>query len=191
MWSNPGASLGLSVADLDPALFQGVDGLHLTGYSLLRPGPRPAALEAVRQARAANPTLLFSLDPNPAHLIAETGREWFAAQIADLGPEILFPNLEEGRLLAEADDPVGIVDRLLTLSPLVVLTLGADGCLVGWGGVRRYVPAKAVTVLDTTGAGDAFAAGFVLTYLRTHDPIAAAEAGTAAAAAVARRVGAR
>ncbi len=191
MWSNPGASLGLRPADLDPGLFQTLDGFHLTGYSLLRPGPRPAALHAIAQARASSPGLLFSLDPHPAHLLADAGPEWFRALLAAVRPDLLLPNLEEGRLLAGADDPALIVDRLLALAPLVVLKLGAAGCLIGWGTDRRHIPAQAVAVVDSTGAGDAFAAGFVTAYLRQRDPLAAALAGTAAAAAVVAHSGAR
>jgi len=191
MWSNPGASLGLRPADLDLDLFQNLDGFHLTGYSLLRPGPRPAALHAVALARATSPGVLCSLDPNPAHLLADSGPDPFRALLAVVRPDLLFPNLEEGRLLAGADDPALIVDRLLALAPLVALKLGAAGCLVGWDSERRHIPARAVAVVDATGAGDAFAAGFVTAYLRLRDPLAAAHAGTAAAAAVVARSGAR
>jgi sugar/nucleoside kinase (ribokinase family) len=73
----------------------------------------------------------------------------------------------------------------------VALTLGPAGCLVGWGAERRHLPARPVTPVDATGAGDAFAAGFVTTYLIARDPVAAAQAATAAAAAVVGRPGAR
>ncbi|MDQ2808551.1 MAG: PfkB family carbohydrate kinase, partial [Chloroflexota bacterium] len=166
MWSNPGASLGLRPSDLDPALFHDLDGFHLTGYSLLRPDPRPAALHAIALAREHSPSVLFSLDPNPAHLLADTDPAWLRALLAEVRPDVLFPNLEEGRLLAGADDPALIVDRLLALAPVVVLKLGAAGCVVGWDTERRHLPAPAVAVVDATGAGDAFAAGFVTAYLR-------------------------
>lgn len=191
MWSNPGASLTLAPADFDPAWFAALDGFHLTGYSLLRTPPRPAARHALALARAANPGVFFSLDPNPGHLLADAGPAWFRGLVAELQPSLLLPNLEEGRLLAEVDDPPTIVDRLLGLAPLVALTLGPAGCLVGWGDQRRHLPAHPVTPVDATGAGDAFAAGFVTTYLIERDPVAAAQAAGAAAAAVVGRPGAR
>ncbi|HUS15449.1 MAG TPA: PfkB family carbohydrate kinase [Chloroflexia bacterium] len=190
MWSHPGASATLHADDLDPAWFAGLAGFHLTGYSLLRPAPRPAAWRAWGLARAAG-DVLCSLDPNPGHLLATTGPEWFRGVIGELRPDVLLPNREEGRLLAAVDDPPAIVGRLLALAPLVVLKLGADGCLVGWGTERRHVPALPIPVVDATGAGDAFAAGFVTAYVVGHDPVTAAEAGTRAAAAVVRRAGAR
>ncbi|HMA36441.1 MAG TPA: PfkB family carbohydrate kinase [Chloroflexia bacterium] len=191
MWSNPGASATLDPADLDPQWFAGLDAFHLTGYSLLRPGPRPAALHALALARSGAPGVLCSLDPNPGHLLADAGPAWFRNLVAELHVDLLFPNLEEGRLLAGADDPPAIVDRLLSLAPLVVLTLGARGCLLGWGGERRHLAAARAHAVDTTGAGDAFAAGFVTAYLANRDPIRAAAAATAAAAAVVKRPGGR
>ena len=191
MWSNPGASLTLAPADFEPAWFAGLDGFHLTSYSLLRPPPRPAALHALALARAANPDVFFSLDPNPGHLLADAGPAWFRGLVAGLRPSLLLPNLEEGRLLAGVDDPPAIVDRLLALAPLVALTLGPAGCLVGWGDQRRHLPADPVTPVDATGAGDAFATGFVTAYVTTRDPVAAAQAAVAAAAAVVGRPGAR
>ncbi len=191
MWSNPGASRTLAPADFDPAWFAGLDGLHLTGYSLLRPEPRPAALHACALLRAGSPAALLTLDPNPAHLLTNAGPAEFRALVAGLHVDLLLPNREEGRLLAGVDDPPGIVDGLLALAPLVVLTLGGDGCLLGWGTERHHLPAQAVPVVDTTGAGDAFAAGFVVAYLAARDPLQAAQAGTRAAAAVVARPGAR
>jgi ribokinase len=191
MWSNPGAYLTLAPEDFAPAWFAGLDGFHLTSYSLLRPPPRRAALHALALARAANPGVFFSLDPNPGHLLADAGPAWFRSLVAELQPSLLLPNLEEGRLLAGVDDPPAIVDSLLALAPLVALTLGPAGCLVGWGDQRRHLPAHPVTPVDATGAGDAFAAGFVIAYVTTRDPVAAGEAATAAAAAVVGRPGAR
>jgi ribokinase len=191
MWSHPGASATLAPDDFAPAWFHDLDAMHCTGYSLLRPGPRPAAYHALAAARAASPGLLCSLDPNPAHLIADYGAAAFQATVAELRFDLLLPNAEEGRLLAGVDDPATIVTRLLDLAPLVALTLGADGCLLAWGAERRHVPAPALAPVDATGAGDAFAAGFVTAYWRSRDPVRAAEAGTAAAARVVMRPGAR
>src|SRR5205085_4864425 len=68
MWSYPGASRTLSLADLEPDWFDNLDAFHLTGYSLLREGPGPAALAALRMAREHG-SPLCTLDPNPPHLM--------------------------------------------------------------------------------------------------------------------------
>jgi ribokinase len=74
-----------------------------------------------------------------------------------------------------------------------VVTLGADGALWASGDVLVHRPAHAATVVDTTGAGDAFAAGLLSAWLADPDgdPVRALDAGLARAAAVVGRPGAR
>ncbi len=61
-----------------------------------------------------------------------------------------------------------------SLAPVVVLKVGEKGALVGWGGRCESVPGVKVKVVDTTGAGDAFAAGFLYGHLSGADPVASA-----------------
>src|SRR4051794_13406753 len=93
MWSYPGASSTLSPADLNDGWFLNLDAFHLTGYSLLRDGPRAAALEALRLARVHGSTIC-TLDPNPSHLIDDYGLTRFREVITSLHFDIIFPNLE-------------------------------------------------------------------------------------------------
>lgn len=191
MLSEAGASRTIAPADLDPAWFAGLAGLHLTGYSFLRAGPAPAARRALTLARAAG-GVICSMDPAPAHLIHEYGPARFRALLADLRFDVLFPNLEEGQALTGLTDPAAVLAALRPLAPLVVLTLGPAGCLVaGDAPPPAAIPAVPGPVVDTTGAGDAFAAGFMTAYLRARDPLRAAEAGARAAAAIVGRVGPR
>jgi sugar/nucleoside kinase (ribokinase family) len=207
MLSEVGASGTLAPADLDPAWFAGLAGLHLTGYSFLRPGPAPAAHHALALARAAG-GVVCSMDPAPAHLIRDFGPARFCALLAALRFDVLFPNLEEGQVITGLTAPRAVLAALCSLAPLVALKLGPAGCLVSWdldqlrspaaaappSAVRRppsAIPAVPGPVVDTTGAGDAFAAGFMVTYLRHRDPVRAAEAAVQAAAAIVGRVGPR
>jgi sugar/nucleoside kinase (ribokinase family) len=110
MFSYPGASATLAPGDLQPEWFRGLDAFHLTGYSLLREGPREAALHAVALARE-NGTRLVSLDPNPGHLISDFGAMHFRTLLTQLQFDMLFPNLEEGALLTGQTAPSEIVDE--------------------------------------------------------------------------------
>jgi sugar/nucleoside kinase (ribokinase family) len=191
MWSYPGASATLSVDDLDATWFDGLDAFHLTGYSFLRDGPRAAAFESLRLARAQGSTLC-TLDPNPSHLIVDFGPSRYRELLAELQFDIIFPNIEEGALLTGRDKPEDVAGELLSLSPVAVLTLGDRGCLVATrDDVMEVGPHPVDQVRDATGAGDAFAAGFVVEYLRTRDLRAAAEAANRLAAHVVGRIGAR
>lgn len=189
MWSYPGASATLSPEDLLPVWFDNLDAFHLTGYSFLREGPRAAAHEALRLACSSGSPLCV-LDPNPSHLIQEYGPALYRELLARLRFDIIFPNLEEGMLLTGQTEPEKIALDLLALSPLVALTLGAEGCVVAHSGECIRVAAPQVQAVDATGAGDAFAAGFVVQYLAGRDPYASAVAGNNLAASVVGRTGA-
>jgi ribokinase len=138
------------------------DHLHLTGYSLLRDGPRESALAAIERARGAGMTV--SVDPSSWALIRP-------GAIPEV--DLLLPNEREAEVLGDRDG--------------TVVKLGARGAR--WGDV--HVPAEPVDVVDTTGAGDAFAAGLLTARLRGADRRAALQAGCAAAARAVARVGAR
>jgi ribokinase len=112
--------------------------------------------------------------------------------LAQLQFDIIFPNLEEGKLLSGQTVPKDIATNLLSLAPIVALTLSDNGCLVATrDGTLQVGPHPIETVRDATGAGDAFAAGFVVEYLRTRDLQSAAQAANRLAAGVVGRVGAR
>ncbi|MDQ6694797.1 MAG: carbohydrate kinase family protein [Chloroflexota bacterium] len=192
MHSYPGASQTLHQDDLDPEWFHNLDAFHLTGYSLLREGPCAAALEALRLARTLG-VPFCTLDPNPGHLISSYGPADYWRLLYELQFDALFPNLEEGALLTGKVGHEEIASGLLDLSPVVALTLGDKGCMVAQrSGSLAHVSAYSRNgVGDDTGAGDAFAAGFVVEYLSSRDPVQAARAGNRVAAQVVSRIGAR
>jgi sugar/nucleoside kinase (ribokinase family) len=113
------------------------------------------------------------------------------SELASAHVDILFPNLEEGTAMTGKDSPRAIAAALRAVVPIVALKLGADGCLLSWGDQVEHVPAEPARVIDTTGAGDAFAAAFAVEHVRTGDPRGAARAGAVAAAAAVARMGSR
>src|SRR5205823_6020833 len=117
----------------------------------------------------------------------------FRETLAQLRFDILFPNLEEGRLLTGREAPEDVAASLLEISPIVTLTLGVDGCLVATQAETFRVQAHPIrAAVDATGAGDAFAAAFVVAYINhNHDLREAAEAGNRLAANVVSRPGGR
>jgi ribokinase len=137
------------------------DHLHVVGYALLRDGPRASALAAIERARAARMTV--SVDPSSWALL-------YPGAIPAV--DLLLPNEREAELLDGGD---------------MVVKLGPGGAR--WGDV--HVPAEPVTVVDTTGAGDAFAAGFLSARLQGAGPREALEAGCRVAARAVAQVGAR
>jgi sugar/nucleoside kinase (ribokinase family) len=181
MLPDAGANAALAAADLPDAAFAGGRHLHLAGYTLLRDGsPREAAVEALRRARATGMTI--SVDPSSAAPIERFGAERFL----DLAghPDLLMPNRDEAAALTGSTDPVAAARVLSAHAREVVVTLGADGAC--WTDGRVVIDAPAIIprtpVRDTTGAGDAFAAGFLAAWLDGAAAGGALEAGNALAA---------
>jgi len=124
---------------LDPAWVEGADWLHVSGYSLLREPIARAALAAARRAPRV------SVDLSSAPDVRAYGADRFRALLGELGPELVFANEEEREV-------VGHVDARW------VLKLGPRGARFPEG----ELPARPVTVVDPTGAGDALAAGYLV-----------------------------
>jgi sugar/nucleoside kinase (ribokinase family) len=179
-----GANQTLSVTDLAPDLFVVGDHLHVSGYSLLRAGSRAAALVALRRAHEYGMTT--SLDAASAGPIADVGAARMLSWLIDV--DLLLANGDEAQALS-----VGLPNdsALDTLGADVVVKLGSGGARWSRDGEAVTVPALSVPVVDTTGAGDAFAAGFLPTYLDGGGPAAALRDGVKTAAQAVSHPGAR
>jgi sugar/nucleoside kinase (ribokinase family) len=185
MLADRGANLALRPDDV-PAPARG-DHLHLSGYALLDPGPRPAALAALAEAAAAGCTV--SVDPaSTGPLRAYSAARWLADTA---GATVLLPNAEEAALLTGCAGPEEAARALAARHPAVAVSLGAEGALWASGGEVLHRPAHPARVLDSTGAGDAFAAGLLAAWLAGRPPAEALDAGLALAATVVGRAGAR
>ncbi len=173
MFCSRGANDGLDAAWIEEALFVKADHLHLSGYAFLSSTQRTAARRAIALARKRG--LTISVDPPPASLIRDFGVTAFRDELASVN--WIFPNLEEGRTLSGKRAPERIVDSLAQSFAVGALTLGGEGSLAWSGSKRSHAKVTTIATADTTGAGDAFAAGFVVMYLRTHDIQQAVERG--------------
>jgi sugar/nucleoside kinase (ribokinase family) len=180
MLSDRGAAARLAPADL-PAL-RDVDHLHLSGYVLRDAGSRPAGAAALAAARAAGTST--SVDPQASGALS-------TELLRDLGRiDLLLPNADELAVLTGSEDPRSAI-ALLDVAGAVVVTHGSTGASwVDSAGVWS-VPARAVDVVDPTGAGDAFDAGLLAAWLSGAGPEEALAAGCAAGAAAVSRRGAR
>lgn len=176
MLTQRGANNALTGDDVPDTVLDGHAHLHLTGYSMVVPASHDALRRLLK--RAGQRHLSVSIDPASAGYLADLGPDQFWDLAGSV--DVLLPNLDEGRLLTGRDEPAAVVEVLLERVPVVALTLGADGALVGvrGGGVPLHMPAVAATeVVDATGAGDAFAAGFLAAWTIGRDALAAAEQG--------------
>jgi ribokinase len=144
MLSDRGVAPELRPDELDPAWFQGCESLHLPAYSLLAPPIRDAAYAAAELAPRV------SLDLSSTGAIRSAGVDELRAAIARLRPNIVFANEDEAALVGDIAAENLVVKR------------GARGCVVRSDGREREYPAVPAPLVDSTGAGDAFAAGCLL-----------------------------
>ena len=188
MLTDRGANRRLGPGDLDDRVLEDVDHLHLSGYVLFEPAVRTAILDLLERARASG--IGVSVDPSSTGFLADVGCDAFLGWVD--GVDVLLPNLDEGRLLTGLDEPDRVARAQTDVAALVALKLGADGAVVAErGGATFAVPAAPTTLVDPTGAGDAFAAGFLATLLASADPLLAARAGVTLGSRACRTLGAR
>ena len=154
-----GASQYLPASALDEAVIADAEVLYLEGYLWDPEEPRAAMRRAIDAARGAGRKVAFTL--SDAFVISRHGDD-FRALIDGGLIDILFANHVELAALTGLDDLRAGLDALAAKVPLVVVTRGADGAVAKAGGEYCEVPAQPVAqVVDTTGAGDLFAAGFL------------------------------
>ncbi len=191
MLSDPGANAALSPEDLPADLFTPGTHLHVSGYTLLNEGSRQAGLAALSHAQRAG--MSVSVDGASSAPLERTGAEPFL-QLTSGPTTLLFVNADQGKVLTGRDDPVQAARVLNAWYPHVVMKLGADGALYYANGRPEpvRVPGPPVErIVDGTGAGDAFCAGFLPAWLDKKPPGEALVSGCRLAARALGLVGAR
>ena len=188
MLPDRGANAALEPSDLPIDEFAEGGHLHLSGYTLLDPGSRPAALVALEHARATG--MSISVDPASAAPLQEVGAHNFLGWTRHAS--LLLPNAEEAAVLSGARDPEAATWVLARDGREVVITLGKDGALWSEGErVERARASPAPAPVDSTGAGDAFTAGWLAARLQGAEPTEALAAANFAAAQALKAAGAR
>ncbi len=188
MCTNLGAGATLAPEDLHLEAIETAQVLYIEGYLVGPEGTTPAVEEAIAVARRAGTRVAFSAsDPG-----------WVAFQrhaLLDVVDQvdILFANEPETLGLSGLDDLDSAVKAMTERVPLVAVTLGSAGCVIAdRQGGRTRVPAAPVRhVVDSTGAGDSFAAGFLFGVVHDLGPEASAQLGALAASEIVSHLGAR
>ena len=145
--------------DLAPAIemVKDFDLVYISGYSIV--GSSQPQLVARLLERAAELGVPVACDPGSAGFIADFGVQNFLNLTA--GIDYLLPSLEEGKVLSGEDRAEVIAEFLLQHYKSVVVTQGSTGAFFASQTQRTRVDAKQAELVDSTGAGDAFAAGFL------------------------------
>lgn len=189
MVPDPGANLSLLEHDVPTDEFRAGDHLHVSGYALLRDS-RDAALHAMSAARAAGMTV--SVGAASAAPLTAIGADDFLGMVPD--DALLFANEKEAAVLVGGSDEAGeLARRLASGGGQAVVTAGSGTAAWSSGEATATLAAEPLQrpELDTTGAGDAFAAGFLAARAREATPEVCLRDGHALAAAACRTTGGR
>ncbi len=158
-----GAALRLRPEDLKADWFAGAELVHVPAYSLLDQPLGRAGMVAIRLAREAG--ALVTVDLASAGPLVAHGRRAALALVREAAPDLLFATRDEAKALMGAKREEG----LLELAPIAVVKRGRKGATVlaraAGDGLRFEVATTPIKVSDTTGAGDAFDAGFLSAWL--------------------------
>jgi sugar/nucleoside kinase (ribokinase family) len=183
-----GVSSLLSPSDIDTDTVAVGDVLYMEGYLYDRPEAKEAFRLAARVAHANDRLVSLTLSDS---FCVDRHRRDFRALVTD-EVDLLFGNEAELMSLYEVDSMDEALSAVRRDCSLAVITVGADGCIVVTADDVLHAPAQPVEhVLDTTGAGDLFAAGFLYGYTRRRPLADCAHFGAIAAAEVISHVGPR
>lgn len=171
--------------------------LLVSGYSLMNPEQAAVSLKAAKETRLSGG--LTALDPSP--VISQIAPDILRKMLGET--DIILPNKSELQALAKTENLTEGIENLLGLVPCIALKLGSEGSmLIVRGGFSSPMgtvfpgksifraPAMPVTCIDTTGAGDAFNAGFLASMFQAADPQEWLERGNKLAAKVVSQKGA-
>ena len=185
-----GAAQALGPDDIDAATVEAAHVTYLEGYLWDPPAAKQAFRKAAGIAHGAGRQVALSLSDS---FCVDRYRAEFLELIRTGVVDILFANDSELKALYETGDIEAALQAVAADARLAAVTLGADGCVVLQGGERVYVSAAPVDgpIVDKTGAGDLFAAGFLFGHVRGLGLQRSGELGSLAAAEVISHVGAR
>ncbi len=183
-----GAANALTPDDVDPELIQAAEIIYLEGYLFDPPAARAAFAKAAAIGRKAGRRVALTLSDA---FVVERHRDALLAFI-EQNADIVFANEAEATALFQTSDFDAALKALSAKVATAVVTRGAEGSVIAAGGATIAIEAAPVAqVVDTTGAGDQYAAGVLYGLARQLDPRTCGRLGALAAAEVIAHYGPR
>jgi sugar/nucleoside kinase (ribokinase family) len=184
MRTHLGAAMTLSPDEVSVADFAGAKHAHIEGYLMFNPA---LADKVARTARAAGCTISLELS---SFEVVNVARDWILSQLQQ-GVHIVFANEDEVRALFQKDASFdAYAKKLAGYGGIACVKIGKDGAWVAKGSeLHRIAPVKVERVVDTTGAGDAWAGGFLYGHLRGMSLAGAGALGSALGAECVQHLG--
>ncbi|PIR39617.1 MAG: adenosine kinase [Alphaproteobacteria bacterium CG11_big_fil_rev_8_21_14_0_20_39_49] len=183
-----GATKEITKNDISEEIVAAGKVTYLEGYLWDEPQAKEAMRCAVDIARKHDRKVALSLSDS---FCVERHRDEFSALIKE-GVDILFANEAEVKCLFETDNFDECVKKIKDYADIVAITLGAKGSIVIHGNnIEKIEPARGLKVVDTTGAGDLYASGFLYGYTHGYNFEQCGKLANLAASEIIQQVGAR
>lgn len=177
-----GAAADMQAEDLTPEMFDGYDYLYIEGYLVQN---HDLILRAIELAKEKGLKLCLDL---ASYNIVEADHAFFEQILTD-AIDVVFANEEEARAYAHCD-PAEALEQLAALCEVAVVKLGSKGSFIMYKGEKTFCPVIPVeNVVDTTGAGDFFAAGVMYGIMQDWDMVRCARMGSLLAGHVIQSIG--
>ena len=185
MRTHLGAAMTLSPDAISVDDFRGAKHAHIEGYLLFNPA---LAEKVAATARAAGCTISLELS---SFEVVNVARDWILAQLKQ-GVDVVFSNEDEAKALFQKDAGYDTYAReIAAFGGIAAVKIGKDGAWVARGSeLHRIAPVRVARVADTTGAGDAWAGGFLYGWLRGKSLASAGALGSALGAECVQHLGA-
>jgi sugar/nucleoside kinase (ribokinase family) len=168
-----GANAAWTRAEVSETLITGADLLHVVGYVLLDRASQPGALTAMAYARKHG--VPVSLDPSSHAPLLSLGADAFWDLVGTV--DLLLPNRHEAHALSGSRGPTDALLALRKHAGTVVIKLDQEGCIALEGDRVERIPTPTIPIINATGAGDAFDAGFLKAWRLGRGVQAACRAG--------------
>jgi sugar/nucleoside kinase (ribokinase family) len=182
-----GMSQEQQTPDIDPKVIEASKYLYLTGYLWDTDSQKKAVRTALDEAKRVETKVALSLsDPFCVTRHKEDFKSLLQGYVS-----MVFSNQEEAFTMLDTNVTQEAVDIMSKWTETVVLTLGANGAIISHLGETYYIDPLPISVEDTTGAGDAFAAGFLFGMTHEFSPLESGRIGATLAGAVIEQTGSR
>ncbi len=187
MFTHLGISAALTSDDIDEAAIRRAQWVYIEGYLWDSPGPRAASIKAMEVAKRHGVKVAYTFsDP----FCVNRARDDFAAFTRDY-VDLVFCNEHEAHAFAQTDCTETALQKIIALGTSVALTQGAKGSVIVQNGARHQIAPVLVDPIDTTGAGDLYAAGVLAGFCQQQSIDAAGAFGAALASQIITVRGAR
>lgn len=179
-----GAALELEPDDLKPEMFDGWDILFVEGYLVFN---RPLVKRALEIAKSKGMTIALDM---ASFNVVEANRDFMEEILRDY-VDIVFANQEEAHAFSQKEYPSLDMSYMAKLCDIAVVKLGAEGSMLQHGYETVTIGPIQAQVVDTTGAGDMWAAGFMAGYVKGYSLLKCAAMGATLAANIIEVLGAK